>query len=333
MQNHSPYVTPVSAEGRQTPGYLTTSREERSLFSSWYKIASPLPPEEGASFRERERFRRGRTGSQVFPALYLFLLVSLLTGFLGSNVSVVWIVGAGLLALIFATICNRAGMVNFAGFLVVVTFVATPVANIVTTPGGLNVTILPLYGLLILPLLCAVSFLPPWWVFVIAVGNSLFAFFSLLGLPQTAELNALLTANLAGFVTPVILSQLIVSLVAYLWVRSTVDALVRADRAEELAKLEHDLALQAEVAAAQKRQLEASVQRIIETHMAVASGDYSARVPLTQDNMLWQISGPLNNLLVRVQGWRQDSAELRQVKFALQQAYEENRRLTRTLRG
>jgi hypothetical protein len=35
--------------------------------------------------------------------------------------------------------------------------------------------------------------------------------------------------------------------------------------------------------------------------MRVANGDYSAHAPLTEENMLWQISGPLNNLLARTQ--------------------------------
>lgn len=332
MKDYSPYAANVPQEDRQTPGYLTMKHRDMGWFRWWYSIASPSLPEDSATFKERERFRRGRTGSQILLALYLFLIVSLPSGFLGANFAVVWIVASGFLALIIATLLNRAGYVNTAGFIVVATFVAAPIANIVTTPGGLNMMVLPLYGLLILPLLCAISFLPPWWVFVVAAGNSIFAYLSLIILPQTAELGAILTLNFAGIVTPIILSLLIVSVVAYLWVRSTTQALTRADRAEELAKLEHDLALQAETAAQQKRLLEISIQQIIETHRRVANGDYNARVPLNQDNVLWQISGSLNNLLVRVQGWRQDSAELKQMRLALQQAREENRRLTRSLR-
>ena len=333
-----------SREG-QMPAYLTTRHRDLELFRWWYRIASPPVPAETASLRERTRFNRGRTGSQILPVLYLLLIVSLPAGFfgttfstarpsslLGITLSTLVIVGAGLLALVAATILNRMGMVNTAGFIVVVTFMASPIANIVTTPGGLNMIDLPLYGLLILPLVCAVSFLPPMWVFVVAIGDSLFTIFSLFFLPQTAELNTLLSINFAGVVTPIILSQMIVSVVAYLWVRSTSQALQRADRAEELAKLEHDLALQAETAAQQKRQLEMSIQQIVEIHKRVANGDYNARVPLTSDNVLWQISGSLNNLLARVQSWRQDAAELKQAKAALQQAYEENRKLTRALR-
>ena len=339
MNDFSPYATDIAQGDGQAPEYLTTRHRDIGMLRWWYPIASPRELEDTASLRERELFRRGRTGSQILLALYLFLIISIPTGFFGANFAVIWITAVGFFALIIATLLNRMGNVNLAGFIVVITFMANPIADIVTTPGGLNMMSLPLFGLLILPLLCAVSFLPPWWVFVIAAINSLFSFAALLPNtlpmlpPQTAELNAMLTVNFAGIVTPIILSQLIVSVVAYLWVHSTTQALVRADRAEELAKLEHDLALQAEAAAQQKRLLETSIQQIVEVHRRISNGDYNARVPLTQDNVLWEISGSLNNLLARVQGWRQDSAQLRQMRFALEQAREENKRLTKFLRG
>jgi hypothetical protein len=333
MDDFSSRAAGTAQRDGQMPGYLTVKSRDMTLFRWWYRIASPPMPEDAVSFRERERFLRGRTGSQILPALYLFLLASLPTGFLGINSSVVAIVAGGFVALLIATWLNRVGQVNLAGFIVVVTFMASPIANIMTTPGGLNMMVLPIYSLLVLPLVCAVSFLPPWWVFLVAIGNSIFTLFSLVYLPQTAELNALLSINFTGIVTPIILSQLIVSVVAFLWVRSTTQALMRADRAEELARLEHDLALQAESAAQRKQQLEVSIQQIVETHRRVANGDYNVRVPLTSDNVLWPISGSLNNLLARVQGWRQDLVELQQVKFALQQAREENRRLTKMLKN
>jgi len=54
-------------------------------------------------------------------------------------------------------------------------------------------------------------------------------------------------------------------------------------------------------------------------------------VPLTEDNVLWQISGALNNLLARMQRLRQDGSEVQSLKYALHQTREENRRLARRL--
>jgi hypothetical protein len=316
----------------QTPSYLTNrTRQENILWRSWYYLTAPPEPKGEASFQQIEQFRRGRTGSQIILALYFLLLISIPARFVGTNTDLIPIVIGAACALLIATVLNRMGLINTAGAIVVLTFVAFPIVNIVATPGGLSMLVLPLFGLLVLPLLCAVSFLPPWWVFVVALANILFTLYSLTYLPRTAELSAILAIAFAGIVTPIILSQVLVSVVAFVWVRSSTHALLRADRAEELARLEHDLALQSEEAAQQKQRLEGSIQKIVETHMRVANGDFNARVPVTEENVLRQISGPLNNLLARTQRWRQDASELYQVKIMFQQAREENEMLRRHL--
>lgn len=331
MNDLTTHSATTPQEGTQAPSYLTMQQQESKYFSWWYHIASPPRPGSLAPFKEKERFRRGRTGSQIIPALYILLLVSFPAGFAGTNPFLTPLVIGGLLALTVAIVFNRLGLINAAGFIILLTFIAYPTINIATTPGGLGMLALPLFSLLILPVMCAVSFIPEWWAFVVAAVNIFFTLFALIYLPQTAELNAMLVIDFAGIVTPIILTQIIVSVVAYLWVHSTTQALRRADRAEEIAKLEHDLAVQAEASAQQKQHLEASIQKIVDTHMRVANGEFNARVPLTEDNVLWQISGSLNNLLSRLQRLHQDSAELQQVKYALHMAREENRRLTRKL--
>lgn len=334
MKNLSTRYTDAPNGNTQVPVYLTSKpyEENRSL-RWWYRLTAPSEPERSASFKEMERFRRGRTGSQIILALYLLLITSVFAGFVGTNKYLIPIVIGSAFPLLVATVLNRLGKITPAGILVVLTFVAFPILNIVTTPGGLSMLVLPLFALLVLPLLCVVSFLPPWWVFVVALGNCLFTWFSLTYLPHTAELDAILTIAFVGIIVPIIFSQIIVSIVAYAWVQGTTQALIRANHAEEIARLEHDLGLQAEEAAQQKQQLDASIQKIVETHMRVANGDLSARVPLTNENVLWQISGPLNNLLARTQRWRQDSEQLQQARIVLEQARRENEKLRRALGG
>jgi hypothetical protein len=325
--------TTRSVDTPRAPVYLTEQRRENKLFQWWYRIASPPEPASLTNFKENERFRRGRTGSLIILALYLLLLVSLPSGFYGTNPFLASIIVAVLIALTAAMVLNRMKKVNLAGAIVVLAFIAYPTINLVTTPGGLNMMALPLYGLLVLPLLCTVSFLPAWWVFPVAASNCLFTLLSLAYLPKTAELSAILDLAFVGIVTPIILSQMIVSIVAYFWVNGATKALIRAGRAEEIAKLEHDLARQAEAAAQQKQQLEASIQKIVHIHTRVANGDFEARVPLTQDNMLWQVSGSLNNLLGRMQRMRQESIHIQQMTSTLQRVYEENGRLKEMLRN
>ncbi len=330
----------LPAEGAASaPSYLTTKREENKYLAWWYKIASPEEPPVLASFQERERFRRGRSGSQIILGFAILVVVSLVAfqifqgqaQHVGINGYFSYILIGVFIALAVATVFNRIGMVDVAGIIVVTAATAIPIADIATTPGGVSMPVLPVYGLMVLPLVCAVSFLPPWWVFIVAAINSSFALYSFTSLPRTAELDAILTIAFAGIIVPIIFIQVIVSVVAYIWVQGATTALARADRAEELAKLEHDLAVQAEIASQQKQQLETSIKKIVETHVRVANGDFDARVPLTRDNILWQISGSLNNLLARMQRLRHEANELQQVKAALHQAREENERLLRYL--
>jgi len=84
----------------------------------------------------------------------------------------------------------------------------------------------------------------------------------------------------------------VVAAVAFLWVRSALKALQRADRAELIAELERR-----EVE--QKKQLEQEIEQILQVHVRVANGDLNARAPTYQDHSLWQIGLALNNLLAR----------------------------------
>jgi len=320
--------SPKTPDGALPPGpsYLIKRSQKKQVLGWWYRFTAPTEPKGEASFQELEHFRRGRVGSQIILALYVLLFVSVLAQFVGTNRYLDYIVGGAAFLLTGATILNRAGKVQVAGYIVVLTFLAFPIANIVTTPGGLSMMILPLFGLLVLPVVCAVSFLPPWWAFIIAAINICFTLYALTSLPRTVEVDAILAVAFAGIMTPIILTQLIISVVAYIWVHGTTQALQRADRAEQIARLEHDLAKQAEESARQKEQLDRSVQLIQETHVRVANGDFNARVSLTQDNILWQISGSLNNLLNRLQRQRQEVADLT-ARLELRQSHEEAVRL------
>ena len=327
--NNLPTTTP-SAE-LQAHSYTTQRRQRKTplqgltrLLQFWYRIASPPEPDDLAPFEEKEQFRRGRIGSQIIILLYIIIFIALPTVALGrSSPALLIIFAIDLFMLTVAVMLNRKRKVNAAGIIAALCFIASPTVDLLSTPGGVNTTVLPIYGLLVLPLMCAVSFLPPWWVFIVAAGNCLFAIYTLGFMPSSGELHEVLKVSFGGVVAPIINSQLAVSIVAFLWIRGTTQALLRADRAEELAKLERDMALQAEAIAEQKQQLDASIQRIVQTHVQVANGDFNARVPLTQDNILWEVSGSLNNLLARLQRLRQEASQVQQMQLALQQARQE----------
>jgi len=297
----------------------------------WYKLTSPPEPGAVASLEERELFRRGRIGSQINLVLFIMAIPAYQAGFAGGNHSLMANVLVVNIWQVLALILNRLGKVTAAGIIIVLSFTLSPFFNILTTPGGVNTSALTNFCMLVIPLICTVSFLPAGWVFVVATVNCLFTLVDLLFLPGSGELHTQLKVAAPGIIVPILLSQVIVSTAAFLWVRSAEKAIQRADQAEEIARLEHDMALQAEVIAEQKQQLDVSIQRIVETHTRVANGDFNARVPLTQDNVLWQISGSLNNLLARLQRLRQANTEIQQMQLALKQARAENARLKKQL--
>ena len=292
------------------------------LLSWWYRQTSPPEPGEDASFQQREVFRRGRTGSQMSFFLFLLLFLSFPAAFAGSNPLLVTILVLNGGFLVVAMLLNRLQRVTLAGVIVVLGVVMGPVVNILTTPGGITTSALPLFGFLVLPLLCAVSFLPPGWVFVVAAGTSLFTFVTLKFLPSSGEVQQMVQVAFAGMVTPILLSQWIVAIVAYLWVRGAQRAILRADRAEEIARLMHELAERDAAIAEQKHQLDASLREIERVHHEVANGNVAARVHLTSNNVLWSISGKLNNLVSRYQRVQTVVGELQEANALLLKARE-----------
>ena len=314
MNNFSPFPgnTP------QVSSYLTqqrqrnTSQEGLRILQWWYRITSPPEPADSAPFEERELFRRGRTGSQITIFLFFLIFISFPAAFAGSNSLLIAILSLSLLIVILAMALNRFRRVTIAGILVVLSLFAGPTVNILTTPGGINTSALSIFGLLVLPLICAASFLPPWWVFVVAAGNCLFTLAALSFMPSSGELHEVLKVAFPGVVTPILLSQIIVSLVAFLWVRGAQRAIVRADRAEEIAKLEALEIERQEEQLATSKQIEEGIQQIITTMNAViAHNNFSIRVPLSQEHILWRASKSINNLLSRLQGLKQSQEELK----------------------
>ncbi len=319
MNNLSTFPVNTPQGEPQTPPYLTQRRQRNTspqgpiwLLQLWYRIASPPEPDPSAPFEERELFRRGRTGSQITIFLYILLLVSYPAAFAGSNSLLIAILTIDLCILTLALVLNRFKKVGTAGALVVLCFTASPTVNILTTPGGVNTAALPVFGLLVLPLMCAVSFLPAWWVFVVGAGNCLFTLYVLGFMPTSGELHEVLKIAFPGIFIPIALSQGIVSIVAFLWVRGATQALMRADRAERIAELEAIEIKRKEEQLAISKQIEEGIQQIITTMgTVVTQGDFSVRIPLSQENILWRVSRSINNLLSRLHGFKQSQEELK----------------------
>src|SRR5450759_3872950 len=74
MKDLSTHSENAAQRDAQVPSYLSEQHQKNSLFQGWYRIASPVELQGENTFKERERFRRGRAGSQIIPALYISLI-------------------------------------------------------------------------------------------------------------------------------------------------------------------------------------------------------------------------------------------------------------------
>ncbi len=315
MRQHSSALAPAPIETSWQA--LPPRRAGRGIVGWWWRLTAPPEPPASASFAVRERFRRGRLASVLLFGLVLIGLGALWQYLVVDDdhptmklVLIGALVAAGVVALL-----NRKGRVTAAGLLLVA-LADLPLAGIPATAlgGRLDVPHLSAFYLLASAVLVAASLLAPWSVFVVALTNSLLVVVVILALPHTTALNQLLASNngqqaLAG---PAVM-QVIVAIVAFLWARSTLTALRRADRAEELADLERR-----EVE--RTRELEEGVEQLLAVHVQLANGNFAARAPTVRNPLLWQIGASLNTLVARF-------GRLAQVDFTLRRTQEEAHRL------
>lgn len=300
--------------------------QKRSPMEWWYRLTAPPPARPTASLAERELARRGRLTSLVLLGVVIIATFIAVPVVALENPQLAPAIGALDVILFVALWFNRKGHIYIAGIIVVVNLSIGLPASIITAPGGLSSNSMPLYDVMVQSELFAISLLPAATVFLIAALNCTFIVLDFYLQPHTPDLNAMIAKAGAEVLARPILLHVLIAVVAYLWVRSAMQAIERADRAEVIAILEHDMAEQEHAVAQQKRLLDKSVQQIVETHTRVANGDITARVPLTQDNVLWEIAGSLNNLLSRFQRMLQNEQNMRKmgerVQWAMRVEYE-----------
>ncbi len=303
----------------QTASTKQNSRHE--LFGWWYRFAAPPEVSDDASLRERENVRKGKVTSLVLLAEIISTVVVAIGG-LASNPGLLIPLSISMIILIISAVLNRFGKTLAAGIIVIVVVEGGMLLNMLalSQPNGISPFNLSLLDILVEPELIAVSLFPAWVVFPVALTNCLLIAAAITFLPKTPETAHLIeTAAFNIYYKPIGI-QLIAAFISYIWVSNAMQAMKRAASAEEVNKLTQALAIQQKSVLNEKRKLEESIQQIVETHTKIANGDFTARVPLNQSNVLWSIAGSLNNLLARLQSWRKDSTQLQRTEQAIQQA-------------
>jgi hypothetical protein len=283
------------------------------FFLWWYRLTSP-PDVENPSLKQRDLARRSKILSALALFLGLTLLMVLYIAVTGPNKGIIVTVEILYPTIGVCLVLNRFRHVNIAGMLLTTALVGGMYFTLLTTAylrGGLtpndkDILYLPFFGELV-----AAALLPTYAILLVAVFNTSFSLWILFHAPHTPAFTAMLTTGSSSIVFRIVEIHFFTTLVMAIVATWTLIAIKRADRAAELARLEHDLHAAANEKVKEKERLEQSVAEITRVHMEVANGHLEARVPVRtgEQNVLWQIAVPLNNLLTRYQQ-AQRSAEL-----------------------
>ncbi len=294
------------------------------LLSWWYSICAPSDVPESASFMVREQARRGRVASLIILGIVIaaLMLVPIIILAAPTMFLLPWAITStvvGILCCLIAIPLNRSRHIQATGILLLIAVNVIVAGIVLSERNGLDPLFLSMFDLLVVSELIAASLLNPASVFGVATFNTFLILFDINVQPrsmmwQQMVMSQQLTYSLLA--RPIAL-YFVVAAVAYLWVRSALHALQRADRAELIAEFERR-----EVT--QKQQLEQEIEQILTTHVRVANGDLNARAPIYQNHALWQISTALNTLLARFKSalqaertLRHTTEEIAQLRMAL----------------
>lgn len=206
---------------------------------------------------------------------------------------------------------NKRGRTTAAGLLIVASFDAALIFSLLSYPHAtLTQNAVPIYDMFVLSDIIAISLLPIRSILYISFYHSVFMLADVILQPHTPDLQALIDQTTYSFMVRPLTIQIVVALVTYLWVRNTMRALERANKAELIARLEHTIALQ-------RKDLDEGIQQILYTLVQAANGNLNARAPLVQQHVLWQVGVGLNTLLARLQRAHQSERELARVTMEI----------------
>jgi hypothetical protein len=290
----------------------------------WWDRVNLLPDlSKSAPLAARESARRKQLVSTILLVVAAFQFVNLPGALVEAHPLALGTIVLGLVICGVAMLFNRGGKAIVSSILLIVVVDLGCGLMLLTSPMGLDVANLPVFDVLIVSELIAVSLLPAISVFPIALVNILFIVADIAFQPHTPALHQLLASGMAlDVVAQPIALQIIVAAVTYLWVRSALHAIARADRAEDIAALQRR-------EAERTRQLETGMQQLLQTQVRAANGDLTARTNLSQDNLLWQVGVSLNMLLTRL---HKAGREASRAEYENQQLRGEVARLSEVLR-
>lgn len=291
----------VTEQPRKPSSYSITGLHPYPWIRWWYFLAAPPAPAlaEELPLKDREFLRRGKLTSIALLIELIELIVQAVPAAHDGTNAFPFIL-LSIAFLVIAVILNRARKLLFAGLLVMVVLEAGMI-SVVALPPAIPLTLaqIPFIFLLVQPLLISVLLFPAWAILVVAALNMAVTALMLLFLPRTPEFQTYMQAHAGPLLGVPLTIQLLAALISYIVITSLQESLVRADKAEEVTKLQQVMAEQTRRELQTKRQLEADIREIVSGFTRFSNGDNSARIRLEQGNPLWSIAATINNMMSR----------------------------------
>lgn len=283
----------------------------RKFFGWWYTISLPQrSPAMTPLERERERYAH-LTAGLLLLIICAFLPLAPIMLFFSSTSPSARPGAIGLICLLLISwISGRLGRQLFSATCIIVCTFLAITGPVLTDP--LNSALVPLFGIFTISIILAGALMPP--VAALITGLASYLYIGLVALfslntntyNQGNQVHYQTINTLAIAVLLPMIIQVVVAVIVYVIMRNLLTTIRRADRAEEIVALQAAIAEHERGRMREQKQLGDGLEQIAEAHARVANGDYQARVSLKEGDVLWSIAVPLNNLLNRLQSWKND---------------------------
>lgn len=283
----------------------------KNFLAWWYALSLPrqtpaLTPME----REQERYAR-LTAGLLLLIIGAFLPLAPIMLFFSPTSPSARPVAIGLICLlIISWISGRAKRQRLSATCIIACTFLAVAGPLLTDP--LSPALVPLFSVFTISIILAGSLMPP----VAALITCLFSCLSIVlvallslnvsSYNQGSQAHYLAINTLAIAILLPIIIQVVVAVIVYAIMRNLLAAIRRADRAEEIVALQKAIAEHERERFREQKQLQDGLEKIAEAHARIANGEYHARVSLDEGDVLWSIAIPLNNLLNRLQSWKND---------------------------
>lgn len=313
-QAPSSYRNPV-APPSQRQQYV----QRKGIVGWWLDLTAPPRPNRTLASAESERLRKAELTSLSIIPIFL-LLIALVSNSLESLATAKAVIAMAIV-LIITAVLNRFGLVRLAAYLMPAFLFILLAFSVISAP-GLRLIGFPIYDLFVLPIL-VVSLTgdrsAPWYFAVLAIVF-IIADYQLQPHDLITVSGGLKFDEIAyeqkiygvwGMINRHIALCFFAAFFGWLGALSVDNAIKRADRAEELARLES-------LVAEQKRALDYGVDQLTQAFIRSANGDFGARVNIPQQNPLWGLGAQMNTFVQRLGAANQANFELERAR---QEAY------------